>query len=110
MPFLSTNLFENIVRYIVVGHRVIHPVIDIKPGVTAETVRTFRAVPKSPKPDHRFIQANAIVGAKGVPFPFSVDGISLFSHGETLEQNINDPRILSPIQRSKRCKPLNKTR
>jgi hypothetical protein len=55
--------------------------VDIESGVAAETIGTFRTIPESPKMAHRFIQANPVMGAKGVSFPLSVDGMSLFFHG-----------------------------
>ena len=81
MPVLSANLFENIVRHVVVRYRVIGPVIDIESGVSAEEIGTFRTIPESPKTACRFIQANPVMGAKSVPFPLSVDGMSLLVHG-----------------------------
>jgi len=84
-----TDLFKNIVGQIIIGHRVIDPVLDVKTGIPGRLVHTLRTIPVSPGSLHRLVQASGVIWTKGVPFPFFVDWLSFRVHFQTPARRVS---------------------
>jgi hypothetical protein len=81
-PKVLADLFKDIHRYIIVGHRVIHPVGDLHFRIMARSVFTFAAVPKGPSFLDCLIQTCTVMETEGISLAFPVDWIPLLTgHG-----------------------------